>query len=87
MEKSGPLARPINSERLRDQFMFGFVMAECECCKCGNWWSRPQVSALTKHLTAITVRRTQVAVLIFSQLRVGPGRIQRDYCAFDSAVE
>ena len=69
--------RPINWERLRDQFMFGFVMAECECSQCGNWGSQAQVSALTKHLTAITVRRSQVAVLIFSQLRVGPGRYSK----------
>ena len=41
VEKSGPLVRPINWERLRDQFMFGFVMAECECSQCGNWWSQP----------------------------------------------
>jgi hypothetical protein len=41
VEKSGPLVRPINWERLHDQFMFGFVMAECECSQCGNWWSQP----------------------------------------------
>jgi hypothetical protein len=39
--KSGPLVRPVKWERLRDQFMFGFVMAECECSQCGNWWSQP----------------------------------------------
>jgi len=41
IEKSGAIVRPINWERLRDQFMFGFVMAECECGQYWNWWSQP----------------------------------------------
>ena len=41
IEKSGPLVRPVKWERPWDPFMFGFVMAECECSQCGNWWSQP----------------------------------------------
>ena len=41
IEKSGAIVCPINWERPWDRFMFGFVMAECECSQCENWWSQP----------------------------------------------
>jgi hypothetical protein len=80
IEKSGAIVRPINWERLRDQFMFGFVMAECECecSQCWNWWSQPVGFSIIEHLTAITVRRTPRRRLDLSQSCVGPSRQSKE---------
>jgi hypothetical protein len=52
--ESGPLRRPIDGQPAA-RFLPYTILSECECLKCGNWWTQPRGAYLVRRASVRTI--------------------------------